>query len=187
MRSSTLQSIEQALQRLQTHASYDSKCESSFLFSLRPYRGLKPEVFADLIDTLISLAPVFQQDTIPRSVVADSFSIIALARSWGLSRNGLLRRNKLISDIDCDRLERWLATLEATVHAALHRDTTEEVAWPYISYFVREDRELPAVFLVPLANKMLTSQEEGVPETAAEFLEIALRGLKGQNDFCESF
>jgi hypothetical protein len=167
-----MKTIDEAIQRLAGHAGHGHYFEAGFLFSLRPYRGLKPEIFADVIDCLITLSPLFRQDLVPRGLIADSMNIVASARRWGLWQEGSLYRNRLINERDRNRLENWIMVIERTVLAALDRTSPEEVAFPYISNFVARDHDLPVAFIKPFAELLEKSEEEGVPETAAEFLKI---------------
>lgn len=96
--------------------------EVGFLGSLRPYTGLNPENFQEVMSALRVLAPEFCKDTLDRDLVHSVWSICNLSRAWGLDPSGMLRRNNLISAEEINILEGWLRQISWTVEFLLIGD-----------------------------------------------------------------
>lgn len=109
--------FEQAVEELTFHCGSnpnieDPRWERGFLSMLRPYKGLRPEVYAHLIECVRALLPHLKNDsTLDRRIIGSLWGICHLARSWGLEPDGMLRRNGLISDEDRLTMERWIEEL----------------------------------------------------------------------------
>lgn len=96
------------------------KWVSGFLGSLRPYAGSLIEGnFHEVIACLRALAPELRDaDAIDRQVTADIFGIVHLSRMWS-SPDGMLGRNRLITDRDRKRLESWVDAITYAFMAIL--------------------------------------------------------------------
>lgn len=96
------------------------KWTNGFLGSLRPYGGaLIEENFHEVIACLRALGPELRSaDAIDRQVTADIFGIVHLSRMWS-SPEGMLGRNRLITDRDRKRLESWADAISYAFMAIL--------------------------------------------------------------------
>lgn len=108
---------DEAIERLAFHAGRDPRIDDprwkrGFLPSLRPFDGtLKRDQMDDVIRCVLSLANEFESETLPRLLMNDLWAIVHLGRLWGVEKDGMLRRNNLISDDDVKSLDRWLESL----------------------------------------------------------------------------
>ena len=96
------------------------KMHSSFLGSLRPYRGnLIEENFHEVMTALLVIAPLLEKPEVDREIVSALWSICHLARSWGVSPFGMLQSNSLIAPEDVARLASWVDQISYTSMALL--------------------------------------------------------------------
>lgn len=115
--------------------------ESGFLGSLRPFRGqLIEENFHELMEIVRTLAPQLKQPALNREVMSCLWSIIHLGRAWAILPDGMLRRNKLLSDEQIALMEEWLDLLSYAVMILIEDGGEEEAFWGYNEY-VREQAE----------------------------------------------
>ena len=105
---------DEAKQRLLSHAGPD--LETGFLRMLRPYGGLREESFHQVMDALAVLGPSLGRgSTVDRQVMEALWGICVLGRGWGVEPDGMLRRNKLISEDDVQRLAEWIRIISWAV------------------------------------------------------------------------
>ncbi len=127
----------QAIRLLRYHAFQDDdvhhpKMERGFLGSLRPFQGeLKESNFHELMTLIRALAGELGQDTLDRRVISCLFSICQLARAWAVEPEGMLQRNRLLSDEQTAQMERWLDMISYAVMVLLDRGGEEEAFWGY--------------------------------------------------------
>ena len=108
------------------------KMERGFLGSLRPYRGLNDENFHEVMQALISLAPHFQHESrVDKEIISALWTICELGRAWGIHRDGMLRRNNLITTKEVTRLEHWIETISYAVFVLLDGGDLETALEPY--------------------------------------------------------
>lgn len=112
----------------------DPRSTLGFVGSLRPCTGLREENFHGVMKALRVLAPELQSQFVDREVVSALWGICHFGRAWGIDRDGMLRRNSLISDEDVERLEHWVQTISYATAMVL--DGTIDEA------FADYDREL---------------------------------------------
>ena len=89
----------------------DPRWESGFLGSLRPYQGmdLVEENFHKIIECLRVIAPSLRNDdNLSRNLVSDISGILCLGKSWAVQKDGMLLRNKIISDMQAQQIDSWL-------------------------------------------------------------------------------
>ena len=104
----------QARELLQFHSGRHedvdhAKWTGGFLGSLRPYRGLDPRNFHEVMRCLMALAPeLAAPGPIDRGLVADVWGICHLARAWGVEPGGMLRSEGLIQPEEAERLASWI-------------------------------------------------------------------------------
>lgn len=128
-----LVTADQAKRLLQLHAfasqesisdpAVDQAMERGFLGSLRPYIGLNPRNFDEVMGALKVLAPEFAKDNLDREIVQSVWSICNIARAWGLEEDGMLRRNNLITEPEMELLAGWIRQISWTVEFLLMGDT----------------------------------------------------------------
>ena len=70
---------------------------------LRPYRGLRDDVLADVKASLRACAPLFSKDRLSREL-STLWAISFFGRFWALEPEGMLRRNNLITDDEQNQL-----------------------------------------------------------------------------------
>lgn len=118
------------------------KWTGGFLGSLRPFRGsLTERNFHEVMACLRVLAvDLGDRETLDRDVVADLWAIVHLGRAWALAPGGMLRRNRLITEDDRERMEAWLDTVSYAVLTLLDGAGEEEAFGGYDhQQHVRED------------------------------------------------
>jgi len=89
--------------------------EDGFLGSLRPYRGLREDHFHEVMEALRVAAPLLEAPRLDRQLVSALWGMCHFARAWGVHPDGMLRDNKLISDEDVARLEKWVSDISYAV------------------------------------------------------------------------
>lgn len=108
---------EEAIEELSFHCGTnpnieDPRWEQGFVSMLRPYKGLRPEVYDHLVECVRALLPHLKNDAmLDRRLVNSLWGICHLARAWGLHPDGMLRRNDLITEEDQATLECWIEEL----------------------------------------------------------------------------
>ena len=114
----------------------DPKWQCGFLGSLRPYRGeLIERNFHEVIECLKVLSPELRSGAlIDREVTSDIVGIVHLARCWALEPDGMLRRNKLITERDQAKLENWIRIIEYSFMMTIDSDDPEEAFAEYRDY-----------------------------------------------------
>jgi hypothetical protein len=65
---------------------------------LRPYQGLHQEVLDDVLDALRARADALTEPRLDRHLVTALWAIQHFGRAWALEPDGMLRRNRLISE-----------------------------------------------------------------------------------------
>ena len=135
---------EQAKELLSFHSGRhedidNPKWKDGFLGSLRPYQGkLIEDNFHEVISCLRILSEGLCQEKVEQNVVSDIMGIIHLGRAWGIYENGMLKRNKLISEKDSRLLESWIEIISYTFMMIL--DTgDEEIAFEEYKFYNDEN------------------------------------------------
>lgn len=92
------------------------KSEKGFLGMLRPFTGtLYEENFHEVMTILKVLSPLLKSPAINREVLSSFWSICHLARAWGIDKEGMLRRNNLLSDAQQEKLSTWIDCISYAV------------------------------------------------------------------------
>ena len=107
---------EEGANRILFHSNVGT---GSFLDMLRPYRGLHDHVLSDLKEALRAFAPRFVDVQLSRDHVSALWAITCLGRLWALEPGGMLRRNRLITDEDLEKLSRFLGHFDYAVMVLL--------------------------------------------------------------------
>lgn len=103
----------------------------SFLYMLRPYKGLQDEVLADVARSLRACADRFTAEVLPRELVSAVWALSHLGRAWALDLDGILRRSRLIGDADQAKLADFLSQFGYAVMMLLDGAPEEAFAdWP---------------------------------------------------------
>ncbi len=94
---------------------------SGFLGSLRPYQGkLTESNFHEVIECLKVLSETIRNNSnIDKEIVSNLMGIIHLGRAWGVNKNGILRKNGLISNKSYKLLESWIEIISYTFFCLL--------------------------------------------------------------------
>ncbi|MEL6676898.1 MAG: hypothetical protein AAFR61_32115 [Bacteroidota bacterium] len=97
------------IQQIIFHASPE---EGSFLNMLRPYRGLKEEIFLDLRTALQQMEPEFKAaKKADKDLMSAIWTLCFSAKYWGTEPDSMLVRNELITDADRQTLRTWINEL----------------------------------------------------------------------------
>lgn len=124
-----------------THKNYSHpKSENGFLGMLRPFKGeLIESNFHELMSILKVLKDNFYKENIKRELVSSFWGICHLSKSWGIEKNGMLRRNNLITEKQVELLADWIDCLSYAIMNLLE-GAGEEAFEPYKQY-LEEQKE----------------------------------------------
>ncbi len=89
----------------------DPRWENGFLGSLRPFKSIDAVEynFHSIINCLKIIFPHIQRNNqLDKQLVSDISAIIHYGRTWGVNKDGMLRRNNLISLEEVHQLDQWL-------------------------------------------------------------------------------
>ena len=132
---------DEAKQLLLSHAGPD--LEPGFLGMLRPYRGLQEESFHEVMTALAALGPSLGRgSTVDRQVMEALWGICVLGQCWGVEPDGMLRRNKLISGDDVERLAQWIKMISWAVFFLIE-GSPEAAFEEYKRYCAKHRRQNP--------------------------------------------
>ena len=114
----------------------DPKWQRGFLGMLRPFNGELIETnFHEVIECLQVLSSELRSgEMIDRGVTSDIVGIVHLTRCWALEPDGMLRRNKLISEGDQVRLEKWIRIIEYAFMMTIDSNEPGETFAEYRDY-----------------------------------------------------
>ena len=105
--------------------------EGAFLHMLRPYRGLKDEVLADLRAALVACRSTFSRRELPRELVSAVWSIAQLGRLWAIEPKGMIQRNRLMTPADTAKITTFMDRFESTMLRLLADGTADPFdEWP---------------------------------------------------------
>ena len=108
-----------AKDRLRVHTGLGAGTDG-FLNMLRPYAGLKPDVFADLAAAVVAVLPHLRGGApLDHELINYLWGICFYSRYWGLNPGGLLQSNNLITPADVERLRTWVDAVDSAAAAAL--------------------------------------------------------------------
>lgn len=125
--------------------------ERGFVHSLRPYEGsLMEKNFHLVLEALCTVGEtLYCSQQVDRELVHALWAMCCTASGYGLHPQAMLQRNKLISETDTKRLERWVDAIETSALSILgghppHYRTTRyaeyviEVGWwDNIDFFIQ--------------------------------------------------
>jgi hypothetical protein len=102
-----------------------------FLGCLRPFSGLREENFMQVMEAIIALQPALAgHQVLERRLVEGLWGLTTFARLWGLDPDGMLQRNRLLSNEETKRLLVWVRCIEMAVFKLLRGgDPREELAY----------------------------------------------------------
>jgi hypothetical protein len=121
--------FDEARERLRFHCGshpdiQDPRWEQGFLQSLRPYRGLDETAYHDLTACIDAVSDHLQHsDTLDRDIINSLWGICHFARAWGLTEDGMLRRNNLITPADQEKLDGWITLISYRIAMWLDGNT----------------------------------------------------------------
>ncbi len=123
------------------HPSIDHPTwRGGFLGSLRPYTGLNPMNYVEVIACVRALAPtICESERVDRETLAAIWGICHSARAWALDPDGALRANGLITPEDRALLETWISQLSYTTMCLLEGQTIE-TAFEFVDEYLEQTR-----------------------------------------------
>ncbi len=118
-----------------THKDYKHpKGINGFLGMLRPFKGeLISANFHEIMTILKVLQDDFFKENLEREVISNLWGICHLAKSWGIEKKGMLRRNNLITAQQIEQLANWIDCISYAVMMLLE-GAVEEAFEPYKHY-----------------------------------------------------
>lgn len=146
--------------------------EEGFLGRLRPYRGLDENLFHEIMEALFVVGDDLRAGAhVDRRLVGSVWSMCSYARRWGVNPQGMLRRNRLISEVDVSRLEQWIDLIESTTLSFLSGNEMRDVIAGYAQYLCDTGAGLNAANFVPIMAAALRVEDDlHDPSTVAEAL-----------------
>lgn len=111
------------------------KTVKGFLGMLRPFSGqLYDENFHELITILKILKQEFRNDKSDRQIISSFWGICHFSNAWGFYREGMLKRNNLLSDKQIEQLVTWVDCISYVVMGLLDGMNDEQAFEPYEIY-----------------------------------------------------
>ncbi|HVS71710.1 MAG TPA: hypothetical protein VHQ47_10690 [Phycisphaerae bacterium] len=90
--------------------------DNGFLGCLRPFSGLREENFLQVMQAIIALKPHLSGAKVwELRLIYGLWELTTRARLWGLDPNGMLQRDRLLSEQDTERLLLWVHCIEMAV------------------------------------------------------------------------
>jgi hypothetical protein len=170
---------EEAEHRLLIHAGLMVEGEEqNFTRRLRPYQGLDDGDFAELIQCVMILHPdIAGVSTVDRKLCAALWWICEHSRILALRPQSALRRNKLITERDLARLERWVEVFEYFSIKMLMGLDLVDCAYQFLVYIGECSSEdlRRYEFALPLAEQAQRSDDSDIAEAANQAY-LLLRG-----------
>jgi len=124
------------LKAFMQHGGITEDTESGFLAMFRPYHGLDEDKFHQMMQTLRALAPDLQdREQIDADLMNALWSIQTYTHEWVLYPQGMLRRNRLISEAELERVYLWMSLFSWTVANLLQGMPVEEAFRNYQDAF----------------------------------------------------
>jgi len=137
----------QARALLRIHACEDqaTTAENSFLRSLCPFSGsLKTQHFHEIIAAVRVLAADFGAQQPRHETRGPVFRLLHSRRAWGLSPQGMLQTNALLTPEQTATLAAWVEIMEETLYYLL-QGCAEEAFTAYENYCAEHPEHTPQV------------------------------------------
>jgi hypothetical protein len=156
--------------------AYDDQGEAvsldeGFLSMLRPYRGLVESNFHVVMQALLVVGEQLHvAETVDRKLINSLWSTTSTMRSWGLNLDGMLQRNRLITDEDTRRLEQWVDVFERTALGLLNGCPPYCEVERYAQYIIDVGPGENISFFIPLMIQFLEDPDTTDPTVIAEAL-----------------
>jgi hypothetical protein len=145
--------------------------EDGFVCSLRPYQGLVEKNFHLVMEALFTIAETSHRSReVDRQLMHALWMICSTARDWGLHPQGMLQRNRLMSQADTKRLERWVDAIETTVLAFLGGHPPHYHLQRYAEYVTEVGWWDNIDFFIPLLERAISDTELIEPEIPVKAL-----------------
>jgi hypothetical protein len=112
----------------------DPRWSESFLASLRPFDRLREAAFHEVMECIVTLAPELSADKLDRTTVSSLWGMCHFALAWGVSEDGMLRRNGLINDDDTALLARWVECISYATTLLLDGISVDQALELYRDY-----------------------------------------------------
>ena len=145
--------------------------DDGFLGSLRPFKGLIENNFHLVMESLLTAGDeIYRSPQVDRDLVESLWSMRSLARSWGVSPDGMLQRNKLITPADTSRLELWIDIVERTALGLLIGCPPHSEVERYAQYVIDVGWRDNIDFFVPLMVDAVEDADNSDPSVVAEAL-----------------
>jgi hypothetical protein len=146
--------------------------ERGFVHSLRPYEGnLVERNFHLVMEALFTVGEtLYRSQQVDRELIHAIWVICDTARAYGLHPQGMLQRNKLISQTDTNRLERWVDAIETTALTVLGGGPPHYRLTRYAEYVTEVGWWDNIDFFIPLLERAISDRELLEPQIQAQAL-----------------
>ena len=146
--------------------------ERGFVHSLRPYEGsLVEQNFHLVMEALCTVGEtLYRAPQVDRELVYAIWVICDTARGYGLHPQGMLQRNKLISQADTRRLERWIDAIETTALTVLGGGPPHSRLSRYAEYVTEVGWWDNIDFFIPLLERAIADPENLEPQIEIQAL-----------------
>lgn len=131
----------------------------SLLLSLRPYCGLREELFHDCLQaSYLVCDEIVRTKSVEPKLVSIIWRMCSLLRHWGLHPEGMLRRNNLIKFEDISRLGNWVDCLEMLFLQCLYGKPAYYQVDHYCSYVADYECAENLQFFFPYIHDFLNDE-----------------------------
>jgi len=113
----------------------------AFLDALRPYQRILPRTeFYRVVEAMRGVVACIREDPIDRGVLDVLLTLLRLVDLWALHPDGMLPRNKLITEQEQQMMRRWHGVLSKVLGQLVARADVEVAFEPYAELRQLEDR-----------------------------------------------
>lgn len=153
----------QARAELLRHAGLcDDYYEHGFLGCLRPFTGMREANFHAVIEAILSVGSLLcSSESVDRMTVLALFELLTRARQYAIDDDGMLVRNRLITEAERSLLKRQIGIIERQYFTLLSGHQPHEALHCYCEYVAEHGWGENFGYFLPTLARAIESEEFG--------------------------